>query len=243
MKNFYQYLAENTNTYNYRIRTVEEIGEEQYIVIRAVLEQYDPVSVSEPVRTPLQDSPLDFPNYSMTSVFIIDAELKIPVSPYILQNKLKAALVIPDSSIVVRMDNDPMELETLRLDNFGNWDEHQPLLSTDPDYHEYNHEADIPVAYGNEYNQKFLAYLAAVKKKRHDVVTETQPENTTIKDYSILKSFDDDSALDFIKDKDGVLPVYQSEVTGDEQNPVKTAIHGNFDSISRLPSKIIKDKK
>lgn len=238
MKNFYSYLAESIRYYRYRVRTLNPITPDDISMIENIIGQYDPISISEPKRTPLQDSPMDFPNYSMVSVYIIDIELKIPVSTYILQNRIRAALNIPNSSIIIRMDNDPVELETMRLDDFGNWDEREPLLSTSPIYHEYNYAADEVTPYGDEYNQNFLKFLAAVKKNRKDIVSEVQPENTTKSDYAFLNSLATEDA-EFNKGTDSVLPVYQNEITGDEQNPVDTAIHGNFDSISRIASKII----
>lgn len=238
MKNFYSYLSESIRYYKYRIRTLNPITPDDISMIENIIGQYDPVSISEPIRTPLQDSPMDFPNYSMVSVYIIDIELKIPVSTYILQNRVRAALNIPNSSIVIRMDNDPLELETMRLDDFGNWDEREPLLSTSPLYHEYNYAADDVVPYGDEYNQNFLKFLAGVKKNRPEIVSDVQPENTKKSDYAFLNSLASEDA-EFNQGTDSVLPVYQNQVTGKETNPVDTAIHGNFDSISRIASKIV----
>lgn len=241
MKTFYHHLTESIKTYRYRIRTLVEFAPEDIDNLNRILDQYDIVQISKQIRTPIQESPMDFPNYSMVSVYIIDIEIKIPVSTYILQNKIRAALNIPNSAIIVRMENDPVELETLRLNDFGNWDEREPLLSTNPIYHEYNYDADTTVPYGDDYNKKFLTFLASVEKNKQDLVYDyVQPENMKKEDFPFLRELETSGS--FNDDKDGVKPVYPNEVSDDEKEPADTAVHGNFDSMSRLKSKLIKRK-
>lgn len=237
-KNFYYHLSESIQTYKYRIRTLTPIDPDDIENITRILDQYDIVSISEPKRTPIQESPMDFPNYSMVSVYILDIEIKIPVSNYILQNKLRAALNIPNSAIVVRMENDPVELETMRLNDFGNWDEREPLLSTSPVYHEYNYDADKTVPYGDDYNKKFLTFLASIEKNKPNLVSDyVQPANMKKEDFPFLRELEN---LENDNYTDGVKPVYPSQVSADEEEPANTAVHGNFDSISRIDSKLIK---
>lgn len=244
MNSFFYNLAESIKEYKYRVRTLDEIDDARLKIIAAVIDCYNPEGSIVVTKTPIQDSPMDFPNYEMVPVYVIDITLRVPVSTYILQNKLRSALNIPNSTIIVRMENDPLELETDRLDNFGNWDEREPLLSTSPIYHEYNYKADDVPAYGDEYNTKFLKFLASIEKNKRDLVYDfVQPENFKKGDLPMENLPSNDDAISYNKNKDGVKPVYPSEVSLDEPEPIETAIHGNFDSISRLASKIIKGLK
>ena len=242
--NFLYHLSESIKEYKYRVRTLSPIDDSNIDLISRVIDCYNPVEEVTVTKTPIQDSPMDFPNYEMVPVYVVDITLKVPVSTYILQNKLRSALNISNSTIIVRMENDPLELETLRLDNFGNWDEREPLLSTNPVFHEYNYEADKVPPYGDEYNQKFLKFLASVEKTKTNFVYDyVQPENMSKDDFPIVTQKLDSDATSYNKDKDCVLPVYPNQVTDDEPEAIETAIHGNFDSISRLASKIIKGTK
>ena len=242
--NFLYHLSESIKEYKYRIRTLNPIDQDNVDIISKVIDCYNPIGDIIVTKTPIQESPLDFPNYEMVPVFVIDITLKVPVSTYILQNKIRSALNIPNSTIIVRMENDPLELETLRLDNFGNWDEREPLLSTNPVFHEYNYEADKVPPYGDEYNQKFLKFLASVEKTKTNFVYDyVQPENMNKFDFPIENQKLNSDAISYNKDKECVKPVYPNEVDLDEPEPIDTAVHGNFDSISRLASKIIKGIK
>lgn len=236
-KNFYQYLAESRKSYKYRLRTVVELNDDSLKIIENVLDNYDPISISEITKTILQEAPLDFPNFSMVEVYILDIVTAVPVSDYILQEKLRAALNIPESAMNLRMFNDPTELETMRLDDYSNWDDvKEPMLSTDVNYHEYNYDADKEPAYGDEYNKKFLAYLAAVKRDRAEVDATVQPENEVKGMFTWMKNSDE--AENFNDEYDTVQPVYQSEI-GDKEipEPLEVANDGNFDSISRIDAK------
>jgi hypothetical protein len=153
-------------------------------------------------------------------------------------SELRGALNIPEKFLVVRTENDPMELETQLLhseeDRLAS-ENADPLLSNDPKYHEYNYDADKEPIYGDAYNKRFLEYLAQVAADREFLEASVNAENDSKKHnmFSWLK--EQPKAEDFNKEFDTVKPV--SQVTkksgGKTDVPAKVANPGNFDSRHR----------
>src|SRR4249920_3759655 len=78
-KSFTNYVAENKTEYKYVLKfAVNEMTDEMIDLIEAGLAKYDLKSASSFRKTPIQESPLDFPNVKFTPVFICDITLGYP---------------------------------------------------------------------------------------------------------------------------------------------------------------------
>ena len=81
MKTFAQYLTESEKTFDYRIKICGDVPADFIKALRDQFKKFDPVSISEPKKTPIQSKLADFPNYSNESVTIIDGVFRYPATP------------------------------------------------------------------------------------------------------------------------------------------------------------------
>lgn len=122
----------------------------------------------------MQKHPLEFPDIQNAEVWIVDITCGLPVSAYVLTREIQLALNIPEDFVVVRGENDPLEMETLRLNAKDEIDDeaHErglkqaARLSTDSAYDVDEQGILEEPVYGNEYNSKFLEMLAKVSTER-----------------------------------------------------------------------------
>lgn len=188
-KSFISYVAENKTEYNYVLKfAVNEMSDDMIDMLEACLKKYDLKSASAFRKTPIQESPLDFPNVKNTPVFICDLTLGYPGSLDFLRIYVCNNLGISPAQLAVYSDNDPRQIETdLYIDR--NSEEFKKKYKTrlGSDYEETG-DKDL---YGEKYNTDFLKELAKVSKER--VVTTVEnplsPKETT--DHSTLpKGYD-----------------------------------------------------
>jgi hypothetical protein len=222
MKNFYQYLAESTREFSYKIRTVFPLDEVAMLKVNRILARYSPISIIQN-RTLLHTDPVDFPSVAMAEVYILDILTAIPASSMILQDELRGALNIPAEYIVVRGINEPLELE-VELMNSPLPD--SPLLGTDYP------ASDEPQAFGDEYNQRLLDYLAKVAATRKTIDPLIEPQN---QDRTKLFSFLNTEVSDLYNDdRPGVKPVHRNHAKLKALPPAKVAPTGNFQDADRI---------
>ena len=232
MKSFLQYLVESKKRYQYRIRTIVPVTSDDILKIKSVLEKYGILDITKPKQTILQDSPLDFPEIKMGEVYIMDITTEVPLSPEILLQELRGALNIVWGQIVVRGLNDPMELETeIQNDNSG-LIPGAPLLSNNPEYKEYDISVDEPQSFGDDYNKRFLAYLAKVASERKEIESVVQPENQEKKMFGLMSELNN-SSEDFNKDYDTPKPVPTNQANPSSPLPVDLSNEGSFISSKR----------
>lgn len=169
--NFKEYLAESQKVYKYRIKTASPLTTELVAQIAAYLAKFRLISISKPTRSILQKNPLDFYDLQNVEVYMIDIETSLPCSSYILQQDIRNIMNIPEKYVVVRGENEPIEVEANRLaqerDLEGQADkgdlERAALLSTDPTYTDAEQTADGQNYYGNDYNNRLLSYLKTLQ--------------------------------------------------------------------------------
>lgn len=101
------YLAAVERTYKFRIKTVFPMDDEVMTMIERTLLKYMPRKIGQPKKTMFQSNPLDFPTVQNAEVFLLDVELGLPASPYVVQKEIVYALHCPDKFVVVRGENEP----------------------------------------------------------------------------------------------------------------------------------------
>lgn len=199
---FKQYLEENLKDYHYRLKTIVPINDTGMDRIESVLRKYDVKDISKVRKTQLQEHPLEFYNETNKEVFIVDVTLGMPISSQILHQELTHALETYEGAVVVRADNEPIEMYTVELNNAGK-DDKKPLMSTEPESGDTRIEEE-PL-YGDTHNEKFLSRIARAKLT---IDSEVIPDNA-----------------EFNKNHDGVRPHYGKPDTTDSNMPDT----GNFD--------------
>lgn len=191
MNTFKQYVAEIKTEYKYILKfAVVEMNDYMIDQLETSLSKYDLKSASSFRKTPIQESPLDFPNSKNTPVFICDLILGYPGSLDFLRTYICNNLGISPQQLVVYSENDPRQIETdLYLDrNSPEYKEkYKTRLGSD-----YEEVLDDKQKYGEKYNTDFLKELEKVRMERKTVTVENplSPAGTT--DHSTLpKGYDE----------------------------------------------------
>lgn len=111
MRKFSDILTESKKTYNFIIRVAGDLPEGCENSMKTSLEKFDLVSFSGPKRTPIQETPMDFPQLQNVEVHTFEAEVNYPTVGHILEQYLVNCCGIPHSHLNVRVPGEPIELE------------------------------------------------------------------------------------------------------------------------------------
>lgn len=159
MKSFKQYLAEAVQENPVRIKIAGKVTDEMLNMIERELERYDIVSINKPVKTIMQEHPLDFgTKVKNAEVYIIDAIVHMPLSHETFRRNLSDKLAIAYETIVVKGPNDPIEQEQeaeVKREQ-ATPEEYEPKIGQDyTDEEKKANESDTPIA-GEEHKKNFL---------------------------------------------------------------------------------------
>jgi hypothetical protein len=183
MANFKDYyVQESGKDYKFKVKfAVNEFASETKDCVEECLSKFELRSVGAFKETPIQESPLDFPNVKNTKVFITELVLGYPVTTDALRKYLSDKTGISEQSIAVYNENDPRETYTQEwLDRMASpeWKKnYKAKLGTE-------HEATEVPAYGEEANKKLLSELEAARKARKPHVVENPLSPKPIEDRS-----------------------------------------------------------
>ena len=176
------YLVESAKEYTYRIKlAVNDLSADQKAALEDALAKFDVRSVSKFTSSPIQQSPLDFPNVRNSQVHVCEIVLGYPVTVDELRVFLSDKVAINQQEIAVYNDYDPRDAyndEAIAI-RAGKYEDYVPALGTE-------YPADEKPAYGAEYNEKFLKELGDVQKERPVVEVEnplmqkTAVDNTSV---------------------------------------------------------------
>lgn len=135
----------------------EKCDEETMNALESALEKYEVASISKPKKTPIQEHPMDFQTLQNAEVFILDAELKYPVTAHQLYEYISQTVGVPASHLVIINSDHPEEIareEAIKEEG----EEYTAVL--DSDYPEGNNAKDT---FGDEYNENMLKSLETRK--------------------------------------------------------------------------------
>jgi hypothetical protein len=228
MKSFYHYLAESTKSYGYRVKSVAPMDDHFVDTLKKSLFKYDVQSVSTPKKLMAQKSPLDFRNFPMAEIWVLDIKTGVPASSYVLASELRGALQVADGMLIVRGENEPLAIEAEAIEEIHKDDQTRAILD-DPNY---DHE-DQPreVAFGDAYNKKFLSYLAQKRANAQPPEIPAFEEIKKVNKFSWLNKKDTFVGDDFNAQMDTVKPVHvNSKKSGAKaEEPNLAGNHGNYD--------------
>ena len=120
MKTLRELLIESKKTYQFKIGIAGDLPEKFKERLHTALEKFEVVSLSTGKKTPIQETPTDFPHLKNMEVTYWDAELSYPTIDPVLREYLGQTCSVPESRIVVRNPNaaiigeeEPNEYEVL----------------------------------------------------------------------------------------------------------------------------------
>lgn len=111
MRSFADILTESKKTYSFLIKVAGELPENCEATLKTCLEKFSVQSCSSAKKTPIQESPLDFPSLKNTEVHTWECDVSYPTTREVLENYIAANCNIPAAHIVVRVPGEPLELQ------------------------------------------------------------------------------------------------------------------------------------
>jgi len=179
-KSFKEYLAESKKEYKFTVKLAcDAITDIMLDQMERSLAKNDLVSASAFVETPIQESPLDFPNVRHSKVFISEITLNYPSTTELIRNRLSQTLNISEQQIAIYSENDPRRANTdqyLEFMSGGNKENYQAYIGRD---YESDPKQEVP-AYGDEHNKGFIK----------DLMDSRKPPNHVYNDLSIEQKID-----------------------------------------------------
>lgn len=235
MKNFKHYLAEGAKTHVYVIKFAIEPTAEQIKIIEAWLSRFE-LKNSTKVSIIENDSKdfIDIPN---RKIHAFEVTLGVPVSQYVLLQDLKVAANISEKYMVVRSALEPIQ----QYAEEDTWNKQQEKLAKDKGLQPaarlstdrlYN-TAEQPIAqglFGDEYNKKFLTYLAGVAESRPDPIVE--PSSTLFDWIKMKEDISPGEPHQDVSDFNAHIDTPKPVSKGDNTAPVENNILASHSEIS-----------
>ena len=111
MKKFSEYLTESNKTYKFIVRIAGDLPEQCDESLNTCLGRFQCVNVSKPKRTPIQETPMDFPTLRNTEVHTWEVEIKYPTTKQVMQEYIAQHCGVQNSHVNVRAEGDPVEAD------------------------------------------------------------------------------------------------------------------------------------
>ena len=158
MKNFKEYLAESKKTYPFRLKVAGELPENFVNELKDCIGKANP-TIIEKSKTPIQATPLDFPELSNMEVHTFEVICEYPITAPEIEEHVK--WFIPGSNFRVRNGGDAAELDHNTADN----EPSGKALLADGEYKEAD-KIKHKDYFGADFNKGFLKDLAKTAKQQ-----------------------------------------------------------------------------
>lgn len=109
MKSFVEHLMESKKTYKFKVKVAGELPEGFADRLEMNLKKYDLINISSGKKTPIQESPLDFPQLQNMEVTTYEVEVNYPTTSHTLKHYLAQNCSIHEGHIIVKGEFDPIE--------------------------------------------------------------------------------------------------------------------------------------
>lgn len=109
MKSFVDHLVESEKRYEFKIRVAGELPEGFEDRLENNLKKYDLISLSQGKKTPIQETPMHFPNLQNMEVTHFDAAVRYPTVAEHLKKYLADYCSVNEKFIQVTSANSPLE--------------------------------------------------------------------------------------------------------------------------------------
>ena len=161
MKTFREYLAESKKVYSFKVKVAGELPENFQKNLKTHLAACGVMTLEKVSTTPIQESPMDFPELKNAEVHIFEVVLEYPTTAPQLTVALKE-LGLEECCFRVRGSGEPSEQE-------------QVLANAEPSGEALLDETDLDKTapkikhkdyFGNDFNKGFLKDLEKTAKAR-----------------------------------------------------------------------------
>ena len=148
MKSLKQYIVESVHLYECTIKIAGEVDKNFLDLFKFNLKKFDPVEISDPKTTPIQQNPYGFPNLSNVPVTILKCKFRYPATePMIQQLAQLLGYNVDYVRLVNSTYNDSINSEN---EGYANQMKDSPLL-THEEMEEQPGAKEASKAYGDSY--------------------------------------------------------------------------------------------
>ena len=160
MKTFREYLAESKKVYSFKVKVAGDIPENFEKDLKERLEKHKVITFAKMKTTPVQKTPLDFPELTNKEVTTFDVVLEYPVTAPEISSDIRD-MGVEESCYRVRGSGEPSEIDQLTLDDEPS---EEPILTVS----EYKDSDKVKHKdyFGDDFNKSFLKDLAKTAKER-----------------------------------------------------------------------------
>jgi len=251
MTSFKELLNESQKTFSYRLKTVVNMDDPTMEDLERLLKRYNLLDIGSVHKIPAKYDSLEFRDIENADVYYVDFMIGVPMSAYILQQELRAVLNLPEKFLVVRADNEAIEVESVKNQLLRTLDQKAKqegytdkgsLLSTDRFYL----DAEQPLtdsAYGDKYNSKFLNLLQQIANSRKTQTFQTTSDLNPVEQMQKVEQQPKQDTTDFNAYQSGVKPVYKSVDMGEPVELNLLGPDGNFDDDTKRYFKVSRNNK
>ena len=177
MSTFTQYLTESVKQYDYKIKVAGDLDKGFADKLETALGKFDVVKLSAGKSYPIQETPLDFPQFKNTNVTIFDATTNYPVSAFEMTEYLANYLNLGRNQIVVRKPGEPSEQyqadAKIKAKN-----EYASVLQ-DVEYSDLS-KLKTDEVYGDKANASLLKELLKDKQEKYEIAKGTDNKTQDI---------------------------------------------------------------
>ena len=171
MRSLKQYITESLKSYNYTIKIAGDVDKNFIDMFKYNLNKFDPIRISDPVKTPIQKDPYGFPNLSNQSVTVIKADFRYPATePMIQQIAQQLGCNINKVRVMTSDYNDSINAEN---DSYANQADSVLTQEILPD-----NGKEASKDYANQYLDKVLTKKPSIDIPYDAKKTPTAPNNS-----------------------------------------------------------------
>ena len=177
MSTFTQYLTESVKQYDYKIKVAGELDKGFADKLETALGKFDVAKLSAGKSYPIQETPLDFPQFKNTNVTIFDAVTNYPASVFELTEYLANYLNLAKNQIVVRKPGEPTE--QYQADAKVKAKNEYASVLQDVEYKDAP-KTKADEVYGDKANASLLKELLKDKKEKYEIEKGTDNKTQEI---------------------------------------------------------------
>lgn len=166
MKSFKHYLTESKKVYEFKIKIAGDLPQGFDKALKASLAQFNVESMSKSNRTPIQESPVDFPGIKHTEVTTFSVGLSYPTTSPVVKSAISQVLKIEESRVLVRTNGEEAEA-VLNAESMATADGKGALLGKD--YEASSHQDLV----GEKHKLSFLKDLNKSKHSLEEVAIDS----------------------------------------------------------------------
>jgi hypothetical protein len=160
MKSFREYLAESKKVYSFKVKVAGDLPEDFSANLKSRLDRCGLKTLDETSKTPVQKTPLDFPEMENVEVHIFDVVCEYPITGPEIESELKEMGMDP-CCFRVRGAGEPSEMEQMQATQ----EPSGKSVLQDPGYTE-SAKIKHKDYFGDEFNKSFLKDLEKTAKER-----------------------------------------------------------------------------